>query len=176
MNAVTDKIQYKTRWTIRRYADDAAFAAGVPTAVSDGASGALLPAVSEVDGNVLLNEGIAELWDLACGLGTPTAFSNANAFLGVGDSNTAESAAHTGLQAASNKLYKAMESGYPQRASQTVTWRAVFGSTDANFAWNEFTVANGNSDAADNLNRKVSAQGTKASGQTWTLDLSITLS
>ena len=69
-----------------------------------------------------------------------------------------------------------MEASYPQRSGQTVTWRAVFGSSDANFAWNEFTVASGNSDAAVNLNRKVSAQGTKASGQTWTVDLAITLS
>lgn len=159
-----ERVRYKTRWTIRRFADDTAYEAG--RSYSE----------SVIDGNLLLNEGIAELWDLACGLGAPTAFSNANARIGVGDSNTAESAAHTGLQASTNKLYKAMESGYPQRSGQTVTWRAVFGSTDANFAWNEFTVANGSSDAAKNLNRKVSTQGTKASGQTWTLDLAITLS
>ena len=161
---VLDKVFYKTIWTIRRFASDEAFLEG--RSYSE----------SVIDGNLLLNEGIAELWDLACGLGSPTAFSNANARIGVGDSNTAESAAHTGLQASSNKLYKAMESGYPQRSGQTVTWRAVFGSSDANFAWNEFTVANGNSDASKNLNRKVSAQGTKASGQTWTVDVAITLS
>lgn len=69
-----------------------------------------------------------------------------------------------------------MEPGYPSRSAQTVTWRAVFGTSTGNFAWQEFTVANGNSDAADNLNRVVSNQGTKASGQTWTVDVSITLS
>ena len=161
---ISEKAHYQTRWKIRRYADDAAFAADAPYNES------------EFDGNLLLNEGIAELLDLACGLGSPTTFANANAYLGVGDSNTAAAASQTGLQASTNKLYKAMETGYPSRSSQTVTWRSVFGSTDANFSWNEFTVANGNSDAADNLNRKVDAQGTKASGQTWTLDLSITLS
>jgi hypothetical protein len=52
----------------------------------------------------------------------------------------------------------------------------VFGSADANYAWQEFTVANASSGTGKNLNRKVSNQGTKASGQTWTLDLAITLS
>lgn len=161
---MNDSIKYKTAWTIRRYANDEAFQRGEPYGES------------KIEGNLLLNEGIGELWDLACGLGTPDAFSNANAYLGVGDSTTAESAAHTGLQAPTNKLYKAMEASYPQRSAQTVTWRSVFGSAEANFDWNEFTVANGNSDAAVNLNRKVSDQGTKASGQTWTLDLAIAFS
>lgn len=161
---IKEKLQMKKIWTIRKYADDGAYQADQPFEVS------------EFEGNLLLNEGIAELLDLLIGAGTPTNFGNANAYLGVGDSSTAESASQTGLQASTNKLYKAMEATYPSRAGQTVTWRAVFGSSDANFAWNEFTVANGNSDSADNLNRKVSAQGTKASGQTWTLDLSLTIS
>jgi len=126
-------------------------------------------------GNVLLNEGITALQNLLTGA-AETNFGNANAYLGVGDSTTAAAAAQTGLQASTNKLYKAMESGYPTIAAQTTTWRAVFGSSEANFDWEEFTVANGNSDAADNLNRLVSDQGTKASGQTWTLDLAITWS
>jgi len=175
VNQIRDGFSYKTQWTIRRYADQAAFEAGAACDLVD-QDGNILPAESVIDGNLLLNEGIGELLDLACGLGSPTAFSNANAYIGVGDSTTAESAAHTGLQAASNKTYKAMAATYPQRSGQAVTFRAVFGGTDANYAWQEFSVANGNSDAAKNLNRKVSAQGTKASGQTWTVDMTITLS
>lgn len=171
-----DKLQYKTRWKIRRFKDEAAFRANQPTPVVDPLTLQELPAESVVEGNLLLNEGIGEAWDLICGLGTPAAFSNANANLGVGDSTSAESAAHTGLQAPTNKLYKAVEAGYPSRAAQTVTWQAIFGTSEANFSWQEFTVANGNSDASVNLNRKVSDQGTKASGQTWTLELDITLS
>lgn len=158
-----EKLKYQTHWTIRKYASDADFEAGKPFHTA------------EIDGNLLLNEGIGELLDILCGLGTPTAFSNANAYIGVGDSSTAESAAHTGLQASTNKLYKAMQASYPSRSGQTVTFRAVFTSAEANYAWNEFTIANGNSDAAKNLNRKVSAQGTKAAGQTWTVDVSVTL-
>lgn len=176
MSTVNDRALYKTVWTLRRYASDEAFAAGTPTPVIDPVTGKTLPPVSIIDGNLLLNEGITVVLNFIGGVGTPDAFSNANAYIGVGDSTTAESAAHTGLQASTNKLYKAVEAGYPQISGQTITWRAIFGSSDANFAWQEFTVANGNSDSAGNLNRKVSNQGTKASGQTWTFDLSITLS
>jgi hypothetical protein len=80
------------KWTVQRYENQQAFEAGTPTPVLDAQTGELLPAVSEVIGNMLLNEGIGEFLDLACGLGTPTAFSNANAYIGVGDSTTAESA------------------------------------------------------------------------------------
>lgn len=159
-----DNANWRPSWTIRKYANDEEFARGKPFEVSS------------IDGNLLLNEGIGELLDLLCGLGTPTAFNNANARIGVGDSSSAAAATQTGLQASANKLYKGMESSYPSRTNQTVTFRAVFGSSEANFAWNEFTIANGASDSAVNLNRLVSAQGTKASGQTWTVDVAITLS
>ena len=175
MNALQERAFYKTRWLIRRYADDAAFARGEAGEVIGG-DGQPLPAESVIDGNILLAEGIGELWDLVCGLGSPTAFSNANAYIGVGDSTTAESAAHTDLQAASNKTYKAQAATYPQRSGTTVTFQSVFASGDANYAWQEFTVANASSGTGKNLNRKVSNQGTKASGQTWTVQLQITIS
>lgn len=162
--AIGDHVRYRTEWTIRKYADDAAYAAG--RTYED----------VKIPGNLMLNEGIGEMLDLLIAAGTPTSFNNSNAYIGVGDSNTAESASQTDLQAASNKTYKAMAATYPSRSGQTVTWRAVFGTSDANYAWNEFTIANASSGSGKNLNRKVSAQGTKASGQTWTVDLAITWS
>jgi hypothetical protein len=69
-----------------------------------------------------------------------------------------------------------MEATYPLIAAQTTTWRSVFASGDGNFDWLEFTVANGSGNSAENLNRRVSDQGTKVVGQTWTLDLAITWS
>jgi hypothetical protein len=131
---------------------------------------------SEWEGNTLLNEGIQAIWNIIGGLTAATLFNAANAYIGVGDSNTAAAASQTALQASTNKLYKAMYSGYPQRSNQTLTFRSEFLGGEANFAWNEFTVANGNSDSATNLNRAVSAQGTKTSGQVWTLDVQVTLS
>jgi len=160
---IKDSIRYKTRWKITKYANDAAFREGKPYEVS------------EFDGNLLLNEGITELLNLIGGI-SGTAWSNANAYLGVGDSSDAAAASQTDLQAATNKLYKAMAATYPQVSAQTITFRSSFGADDANFSWAEFTVSNASSGSGKNLNRKVSSQGTKASGQTWTLDLSITFS
>jgi len=171
---IAEKFEYKTLWTIRRYADDAAFEAGTPTPVVD-ADGNELPAVSEIQGNLLLNEGIQLLEDLLIGAGG-TAYNNASAYIGVGDTNTAEAATQTGLSASTNKTYKAMQASYPQRSAQTVTWRAVFASGDANYAWAEFTIVNAPTDTGTNLNRKVAANGTKAAGQTWTLDMALTIS
>ena len=126
-------------------------------------------------GNVMLNEGINELWTLVCS-SSGTLFDNSNAYLGVGDGTTAEDATQTGL-VGTNKLYKAMDASYPTYGtSQKATWRATFEGSDANFDWQEFTVANGSDDSAKNLNRKVSDQGTKTSGQQWQLSLEITLS
>ena len=74
--------------------------------------------------------------------------------IGVGDSTTAESAAHTDLQAASNKTHKAMSATYPQRSGTTVTFQSAFASGDANYAWQEFTVANAKRRHGENLNRE----------------------
>jgi hypothetical protein len=107
--------------------------------------------------------------------GSPTFFTNANAHLGVGDSTTAFSAAHTDLQAATNKLRKAMESTYPQIATNVLTFRSLFGTSEANFAWEEWGTFNASS-SGTMLNRKVESLGTKANTQSWqlTVDLTVT--
>jgi hypothetical protein len=43
-------------------------------------------------------------------------------------------------------------------------------------SWNEWTVANGSSDTAVNLNRKVESLGTKTSGATWVLQVELSIS
>jgi hypothetical protein len=138
--------------------------------------GVQMPPIVHIHGNLGLNEGLGELIDIICGLGTPTKWDNGHAYLGVGDSNTGESASQTGLQAATNKTWKAMDGGYPSRSNQTAEWRATFGSSDANYAWEEYTVVNTADDSGKNLNRKCSSKGTKTSGETWTLSLKITFS
>lgn len=162
MSKINEGFSYRTEWRITKFADDEAFARGDAFEVVD------------VPGNMLLNEGINALLTLAIG-GSETAFSNANARLGVGDSSAAEAATQTDLQAATNKTYKAMAATYPQVSAQTVTFRSVFTGAEANYSWQEFCVDNG-AGAAKTLNRKVSNQGTKVNGQTWTLDVAITLS
>ena len=91
----------------------------------------------EIQGNLLVNEGIQRLEDLLIAAGG-VAYNNANAFVGVGDSATAEAATQTELQAATNRFYKAMVATYPQRpgsnGSQSVDWRSDFTTTEANYA------------------------------------------
>lgn len=103
----------------------------------------------------------------------PTFFNNANAYIGVGDSSTAFSAAHTDLQAASNKLRKAMDATYPSGGSNVITFRSTFATGDANFAWNEWGIFNGSS-GGTMLVRKVESLGTKTSAQTWQFTVVVT--
>ncbi len=103
-----------------------------------------------------------------------TFLNSSNSHLGVGDSNTAFSAAHTDLQAASNKLRKAMESGYPTRSSGALTFRSLFGTSDANWAWAEWGVFNASS-SGTMFSRKVESLGTKTSAQSWQLTATVTL-
>lgn len=103
-----------------------------------------------------------------------TDFNNANAHIGVGDSTTAFAVAQTDLQAATNKLRKAMDATYPTRAANVLTFRSTFGTTEANFAWAEWGVFNAAS-AGAMLNRKVESLGTKASTQSWQLTVTNTV-
>lgn len=145
--------------------------------------------IVEVPGNVLLNEGIQRLLDLLIAAGG-VAYNNANAFIGVGDTATAAAATDTELlatQNAANRFYKAMVASYPQRpgsnGAQSVDWRSDFTSTEANFIWNEWTIAAGATTASGsgflvgttNLNRKVQSLGTKTTG-TWTMTGTVTIS
>lgn len=105
-----------------------------------------------------------------------TEFNNANAYLGVGDSTTAFAATQTNLQAATNKLRKAMEATYPTRSVNVLTFRSLFGTGDANFAWQEWGVFNNVTDGSGTmLSRKVESLGTKTSAQSWQLTATITV-
>jgi hypothetical protein len=132
----------------------------------------------EPDGNLCLNTGIQSFEGYLAGISTPSphVWSNAYAYLGVGDSTTAAVATQADLQASTNKTYVGMNASYPSQSNQTLTWQASFGSGSANYAWNEFVVTNSAGTGGTCLNRLVSAQGTKTSGQTWVLSLSITWS
>jgi len=127
----------------------------------------------EIHGNLFLTEGINLIWTAVTG-GTFTPFNSANAHVGVGDGTDPASYTQTGLTGV-NKSYKPMDAGYPTVSERTATFRATFGPDDANFAWNEWTVANGPGDAYVNLNRKVESLGTKSPGSTWILTVQLTI-
>lgn len=104
-----------------------------------------------------------------------TAFNNANSYIGVGDSTTAFAAGQTDLQAATNKMRKQMDATYPSGASNVITFRSTFATTDANWAWQEWGVFNA-STAGTMLNRKVESLGTKTNTQTWQFTCTLTFS
>ena len=103
-----------------------------------------------------------------------TSFANANARIGVGDSSAAFTASQTDLQASTNKLRKAMEAAYPTRAGNTLTFRSIFGTSEGNFAWNEWGVFNAAS-GGTMLNRLVASLGTKTSAQSWQFTVTMTV-
>lgn len=164
MDELAEKLfGWRTTWLIERYADDDAYQRKEPYDRSI------------INGNIALDTGKAEILNLTIG-GSANHFDATNTVLGVGDSTTAEAATQTDLQAATNKTYKACDTGWPKLVTTTVTndtieAKATFGSADANYAWNEFVIKQNTS--AICLNRKVSEQGTKASGQTWVLTLKL---
>lgn len=97
-------------------------------------------------------------------------------FIGVGDGSTAFAAAQTDLQG-SNKLRKAGEPGFPTIATNVLTFRAVYGISEANFAWTEWgifdLISGGNM-----LLRETPlspAPGTKTSSEIWQLNISVTI-
>lgn len=174
----SDRIGWKTHWRIDKFKSNQALEtllrAGAKIALAKSIFPEAFIGTVEWDGNVALNEGINNVIELVCGISTPTKWDNLSAYLGVGDSSASTSPSQTGLQAASNKTWKAMDATYPQRSNQTAEWRSTYGSSDANYAWEEYTVVNASDDTGQNLNRRIASKGTKASGETWVLSLKIT--
>jgi hypothetical protein len=179
MEKTKDTVSWKTNWRIDKFKDQTgkiakALTHGMPLEQAQTQFNTAFMGTTQFASNIALNEGLQELIDIICGLGAPTKWDNANARIGVGDSDTTEAAAQTGLQAETNKTFKQMDVGYPQRSGQTAEWRVTFGSADANHAWEEFTVVNAADDSGKNLNRKTASKGTKSLGETWVLSLQMT--
>lgn len=166
---------------------------GDPT-LEERESGLVVPYDSlSVEGNTLVYAGSSVQWQTLIGNGVATAgqtltfFNNANAAIGVGDSTTNTTpAAYTNLQGAVNntdRVRVGMDATYPLHTpgttigAQTITFRSTFGTSVANFAWNEWGVFNSVTDGTGSmLNRKVESLGTKTNAATWVLTVTLTLS
>ncbi len=127
--------------------------------------------------NLFLTAGVNEIWSLVTGA-SANYFDNTNAQIGIGDDKTtAPDASQTDLQGL-NKTYKAMEVGYPSSpANGEVQFKAVFGSTDANYEWGEFVIKHAVSGVC--LNRSTNngaGWGIKTSGTTWTVTATLSIS
>lgn len=127
--------------------------------------------------NLLTTAGWARLLTLAIG-GGGTAYAAASTRIGVGTATGAAAVGNTDLSAAAgtgNRFFQPV-TGVGTVGTGTGTQRlsfvSTFGTGDANFVWAEWGIdqgtATGSTVTATLLNRAVSAQGTKASGQTWT--------
>lgn len=140
--------------------------------IHDGKSGKLLDIIESK--NLVVNTGGALGLDLIIGAGG-TAFNNANAYIGIGDSNTAPAVGQTDLQAATNKLRKAMQATFPSRASQVVTFESIFGTSDANWSWEEIGLFNASTAGTMFSRALVSSPFTKTSAISVTVDYTLTL-
>ena len=121
----------------------------------------------------LTNAGAVAMAAYAIGDGSVTNLAAGNAYLGVGDSTTAFSAAHTDLQAATNKLRKLCTS--VSRTNGVLTLVTTCGTSEGNFAWEEVGCFNAAA-AGTMVSRKVQSLGTKTSASSWQLTLTSTLS
>lgn len=125
--------------------------------------------------------GNKHLWERLTGIAAPTLFDNTNAKLGVGDSTTAVTVTQTNLQAATNKLRKAMVATYPlintSPNDNQVVFRSDFVTGEAEYVWNEFGTFNNVTDGSGSMfNRGLfsPSPGTKGAGVTWTLTETLT--
>lgn len=174
-----EQVQWKVKWEVLKFKEDIASLAEAQLKGYD-------PYERVTgSGNLLMYGGASNIWQYMLGNGTGTGgqtltfFNNANSYIGIGDSSTAEAATHTDLQAATNKTRIAMDATYPQHTpgttspAATVTFVVTAGSGAANFSWQEFGLFNG-STGGRMLNRKVTNLGTKATGS-WVLTMTISL-
>lgn len=127
--------------------------------------------------NLITTTGWNQVLVLAFG-GGGTTYASASCRLGVGTASAAASASQTDLSSATGtgKWWQPIDST-PTTAAGTASKRlvfvATFGTGVANFAWGEWGLDQGTTTGSAAsvgalLNRAVSAQGTKVSGQTWT--------
>ncbi len=148
-------------------------------------------AITEAKGNLLTTVGLNRITALIIANGSPQAFTNSRAVIGVGSVNTAATvgdAALGGNGNASTAWYQGPDATNPSQANGVITCNTTFATGDGNFAWQEWawgiaTAAvtpghtfNTVSTTGALLNHKIQSLGTKVSGAVWTLQATITLS
>lgn len=145
---------------------------------------------AEANGNLLVTVGLNNITKLIIGA-SATAMTNAQAIVGVGSSSTAAAVGDTALGgngSTTTAYYQGADATYPTQSNGVITANSTFATGNANFAWNEWCWAVGTGAITPGgtlasvatgvimLNHKVQSLGTKASGSTWTLQATITLS
>lgn len=140
--------------------------------------------IQRTEGNLITDAG----WNLmmACTAGTPgTLFSATVGRVGVGDGTTSPAYTDTDLSAAAgsgHRQFKLINAAPTVGAghSDGLVFVSAFGSSSANFHWQEFGTDQGTADGttvtAVLFNHGLSDMGTKVAGQTWVATETITWS
>jgi hypothetical protein len=183
-----DGIKWNAHATIRRYDEKATQRAAdvglvSPTDDDFDRLGIAPYDVSEAARNLLTTAGIGRIATLL-NAGTGNLIASTTARVGVGNGAGTAAIGDTDLSASAGSANRWFQTCTVTTPSNVLTFAATFASADGNFAWNEWgidigtaTVTSGNTVNAVLLNHKTSfAQGTKASGQTWTMTATITFS
>lgn len=145
----------------------------------------LKPATVESPGNLLTTAGLTRLTSLLTA-GGGQALTNTATRLGVGNGSGTAAAGDTDLSASAgstNRWFQVMDATYPSVAAGVLTAKATFATGDGNFNWAEWsldvgtpTVSSGATVNACLFNHKTSANlGTKTSGGTWALTVTISI-
>jgi hypothetical protein len=179
----------KTLWTIERWDEDATrwatdWLGRSPHAVDFHRLKVASFRTTEVHGNLITTAGWTRASNLLTNQGSTQALTATAVRIGAGNGAGTAAAGDTDLSAAAgsaNRWFQAV-SGAGTVSTNTLAFSATFASADGNFAWNEIgidvgtpTVTSGNTVNALLYNHKTSiAQGTKASGQTWTATVTFT--
>lgn len=186
----TEPAKWTVAWTLEKFDEDATRRlteqlGREPTGDDFAAAGVLPFDVVEVADNLLTTAGLTRLMNLLIGAGGQ-ALTATSGRIGVGNSSTAEAVGQTDLQAAAgatNRYFQPFDATYPQVSGGVLTVKSTFGGSDGNFAWAEWgidigtpTVAGGTTVSAVLFNRKVAANGTKTSGQSWAFTCTVTIS
>lgn len=139
---------------------------------------------SHEDCNLLVHAGWAALLGGIAGTTITNKFDSTHGRIGVGTVSTAATAADVQLGGdtggGSTTSYYALCGAAPtintSIAPATLVFTATFGTTVANFAWNEFGIDNFTASSVTTqatgsvfINHGISAQGTKVNGQTWNM-------
>lgn len=172
-DTVRDIVHLPVEFKITRYASDEDFKANKPYSVTRDGS-------VNFDRGLVLNAGGNLIWNLVAGR-EGTTYSSTNARLVVGSDTTAAAATQTNVITALTPVTGvAQDAGWPVFSGgsgvtdRQIQYKSSFGSTAGNGAWQEFSVLNDVSTPTA-MDRFVSNQGTKVLGQTWVLEITITL-
>lgn len=149
------------------------------------------PELLTIENNAMTTQGLAQLTNALIGTGSLVLLTSTTTRIGVGDGTTAFNTADTDLSAVAGSTHRWFQivDSAPVRATTTVTndtvsCVATFGTSDGNFAWQEWalntstaTPSSSNAVIAGTFwNRKVASMGTKVSGAIWTFTAKVSFS